>query len=89
MNDQRSYHFKPNPNLPTHYTPTLRNHEIFSYGGGVQQGPRPRQTSLCSAQVPRTAPTLMERSLKDKGFIVERGFKNFISHFTEMLENRG
>ena len=36
MNEQRSYHFKPNPNLPTHYTPTLRNHENFSYGGGAQ-----------------------------------------------------
>ena len=33
MNEQRSYHFKPNPNLPTHYSPTLRNHESFSYGG--------------------------------------------------------
>ena len=36
MNEQRSYHFKPNPNLPTHYTPVLRNHESFSYGGGGQ-----------------------------------------------------
>ena len=43
MNEQRSYHFKPNPNLPTHYTPALRNHEKFSYGGGTQQGPRPEQ----------------------------------------------
>ena len=42
MNEQRSYHLKPNPNLPTHYTPTLRNHENFSYGGGAQQGLRPR-----------------------------------------------
>ena len=41
MNEQRSYHFKLNPNLPTHYTPALRNHENFSYGGGAQQGPRP------------------------------------------------
>ena len=41
MSEQRSYHFKPNPNLPTHYTPTLRNHENFSYGGGAQQSPRP------------------------------------------------
>ena len=40
MNEQRSYHFKPNPNLSTHYSPTLRNHESFSYGGGIQQGPR-------------------------------------------------
>ena len=41
MSEQRSYHFKPNPNLPTHYTPTQRNHEILSYGGEAQQGPRP------------------------------------------------
>ena len=32
----------PNPNPPTHYTPALRNHENFSYGGGAKQGPRPR-----------------------------------------------
>ena len=32
MNEQRSYHFKPNSNFPTHYTPALRNHESFSYG---------------------------------------------------------
>ena len=41
MNEQRSYHFKPNPNLPTHYTQALKNHENFSYVGGAQQGPRP------------------------------------------------
>ena len=40
LNEQRSYHFKPNLNLPTHYNPTLRNHENFSYGGGAIQGPR-------------------------------------------------
>ena len=40
MSEQRSYHFKPNPNLPTHYTPALRNHENFSYGGGAQKGPK-------------------------------------------------
>ena len=27
---------------PTPYTPALRNHENFSYGGGAKQGPRPR-----------------------------------------------
>ena len=41
LNEQRSYRFKPNPNLPTHYTLALRNHINFSYGGGAQQGPRP------------------------------------------------
>ena len=40
MNEPRSYNFKPNPNLPTHYSPALRNHENFSYGGGASQGPR-------------------------------------------------
>ena len=34
-NEQRSYHFKPNPNLPTHYNLALRNHENFSYDGGA------------------------------------------------------
>ena len=43
VNWNRSYNFKPNNNLPTHYTPTLRKHEIFSYEGGMQQGPRPVQ----------------------------------------------
>ena len=40
MNEQRSYHFKPNTNLPTHYNPALRSHENFSYGGGESQSPR-------------------------------------------------
>ena len=40
LNEQRSNHFKPNPNLPEHYTPALRGHEKFSYGGGASQGPR-------------------------------------------------
>ena len=31
----------------------------------------------------------MERSLKDIGFIAERGFKRVISPFAEMLEKRG
>ena len=43
LNANRSYNFKPYLNLLTHYTPTLRNHENFSYGGGAQQGQRPKQ----------------------------------------------
>ena len=35
LNANRSYTFKPNLNLPTHYTPALKNHEKFSYGGGA------------------------------------------------------
>ena len=40
VNEPRNYHFNPNPNLPTHYSPELRNHKNFSYGGGALQGPR-------------------------------------------------
>ena len=43
VNEQRSYHFKPNPNLPIHYNPAMRNHENFSYGGGALHGPRQEQ----------------------------------------------
>ena len=40
LNANRSYNFKPNLNLPTHYTLVLKNHENFSYGERAQQGPR-------------------------------------------------
>ena len=43
LNGNRSYNFKPNNNLPTHCTLTLRNHEKLSYGGGNHQGQRPIQ----------------------------------------------
>ena len=43
LNANRSYNFNPNLNLPTHYTPALKNPENFSYGGRAQQGPRPVQ----------------------------------------------
>ena len=41
INGNRSYNFKPNTNLPTQYTPALRNHENLSYGGGMKRGSRP------------------------------------------------
>ena len=44
LGERRSYHFKPNPNLPAHYHPALRNHENFSYGGGASHvTPRPER----------------------------------------------
>ena len=52
VNEQRNYHFKPNPNLPTHYSLTLRNHENFSYGGGALQGPRHGQNPQQGYQQP-------------------------------------
>ena len=53
LNEQRSYHFKPNPNLSTHYNPTLRNHENFSYGGGASQGQRQGQNFQQGYHPPR------------------------------------
>ena len=40
VNGNRSYNFKPNTNLQTHYTLTWRNHENFSYGSGVKKSQR-------------------------------------------------
>ena len=53
MNEQRSYHFKPNPNLPTHYNPALRNHENVSYGGEASQGLRHGQNLQQGYQPPK------------------------------------
>ena len=40
LNASKSYTYKPNPNLSTHYSLALRNHESFSYGGKAQLGTR-------------------------------------------------
>ena len=53
VNEPRNYHFKPNPNLPTYYSPALRNHLNFSYGGGATQGPRHGQNPQQGYQQPR------------------------------------
>ena len=53
LNEQRSYHFKPNLNSPTHYNPALRNHENFSYGEGAIQGPRHGQNYQQGYQLTR------------------------------------
>ena len=52
MNEPRNYHLKPNPNLPTHYSLALRNHENFSYGGGALQGLRHGQNPQQGYQQP-------------------------------------
>ena len=39
LNANRGYNLKRNLNLPTHYTPSLRNHENFSYGAGALMSP--------------------------------------------------
>ena len=35
LNANRSYNFKTNLNLPTYYSPALKNHENLSYRGGA------------------------------------------------------
>ena len=52
LGEPRSYHFKPNPNLPAHYHPALRNHENFSYDGGTSQGLRHGQNPQQGYQQP-------------------------------------
>ena len=65
LNKQRSFLFKPNPNLPTHYNPTLRNHENFSYGGGASQGLKHRQNFQQGYHPPRLQQQQQQRENKN------------------------
>ena len=53
-------------------------------------GPRKRKRGVdkvrASNLISEKATALMEGSLKNRGFIAKRGFKNIISHFAEVLE---
>ena len=88
MNEQRSYHFKPNPNLPTHYAPALRNHENFSYGGGAQQGPRLGQNYQKTYAQPRfqEQQQLRENRGEYQGQKRTQSFEDQMLHF--MSENK-
>ena len=88
MNEQKSYHFKPNPNFPIHYTPTLRNHESFSYGEGEQQGPRPRMNYQQAYAQPKFQEQQQQRDSRGEyqGKKRTRSFEDQMFHF--MLENK-
>ena len=88
MNEQRSYHFKPNPNLPTQYTPTLRNHENFSYSGGAQQGHRLEQNYQQAYVQPKFQEQQQQRDGRGEyqGQKRTQSFKNQMLHF--MSENK-
>ena len=88
MNEQRSYHFKPNPNLPTHYTPALRNHENFSYGGGAQQGLRPGQNYQQAYAQPRFQEQQQQKDSRGdyQGKKRTQSFEDQMLHF--MSENK-
>ena len=66
VNGNKSYNFKRNLNLPSHYTPALRNHENFSYGGGAQQGCAELSTTICFTRVPRTVAARESESKKSR-----------------------
>ena len=72
MNEQRSYHFKPNPNLPTHYTPALRNHENFR-----MVGEHSRALNMDKATIRLT---LSLRSNKNNS----NNYRNIIKHSTRV-----
>ena len=83
MNEQRSYHFKPNPNLPTHYTPALRNHKNISYGGGAQQGHLPGQNYQQAYSQPRFQEQQQQRDNRGKyhGQKRTQSFEDQMLHF--------
>ena len=83
MNEQRSYHFKPNPNLPTHYTPALRNHEKFSYCGGAQQGPRLGQNYQQAYAQPKFQEQQQQRDNRGEYQVQKRtqSFEDQMLHF--------
>ena len=88
MSEQRSYHFKPNTNLPTHYTLALKNHENISYGGRAQQGPRPGQNYHQAYAQPKVQEQQQERDNKGEyqGQKRIQSFKDHMLHF--MGENK-
>ena len=54
---------------------------------GQESRKRKRGAENVRSLISEKAAALMEKSLKEMGFIVERGFKKLTSSFTEMLEN--
>ena len=84
MNEQRAYHLKPKPNLPTHYTPALRNHENFSYGGGAQHVPRRGQNFQ-----QRYAPPRFQQQQQGEGRNEYQGQKRAQTFEDQMLQFMG
>ena len=84
LNEHRGYHFKPNPNLPTHYTLALRNHENFSYGGGAQHVPRHGQNFQQGYAPPR-----FQQLQQGEGRIEYQGQKRAQTFEDQMLQFKG
>ena len=88
MSEKISYHFKPNPNFLTHYTPALRNHENLSYGGGAQQGPRLGQNYHQAYAQPRFQEQQQQKDNRGEyqGQKRTKSFEDQMLHF--MSENK-
>ena len=86
VNEQRNYHFKPNPNLPTHYSPELRNHENFSYGGRAVQGQRHGQNPQQGYEQP---PRFQQQHEGGEGRNDYQGHKRTQPFEEEMLQFMG
>ena len=85
LNEQRSYQFKPNPNLPTHYTLALRVHENFSYGGGESHGRRHGQ----GFQLGYNPPRFQQQQQQGDNRIEYQGQKRTQSFEEQMLQFMG
>ena len=55
---------------------------------GADEAGEEQRKDIVENFISERAVALMEGSLKNKGFIEERGLKNIISHFAEMVEKR-
>ena len=86
MNEPRNYHFKPNPNLPTHYSPALKNHENFSYGGGALQGLRHGQNPQQGYQHP---PRFQQQHQRGEGRNDYQGHRRTQPFEEQMLQFMG
>ena len=65
------------------------NEESRKRKRGAEEVETEQRNERARVLVSDKASALMEKSLKDRGFIIERGFNKLISHFSEMLEKRG
>ena len=85
LGEQRSYHFKPNTNLPTHYHPALRNHENFSYGGGASQGPRHGQNPPQGYQQPPRFQQQQQRNEQRNEYQGQRRAQSFEEQMLQFM----
>ena len=69
--------------------PELLEEESRKRKRGAEEAEVKQRNEKVRSLILDKATALMEKSLKDKGFIVERGLKKLISPFSEMLEKRG